>query len=217
MAKAARKGDVCSGHGCFPPTPVTSGSGDVFINGIPAARVDDSAAAHGCGKCPPHGRSIAAGSSSVFINGLPAARVGDAISCGGNVAVGSGNVFIGDAGGSASPSFFSDTHPAGAILNALGESNREKVQENSQKYSDPLSAGHQQTNASESVGSGMSPASHHANPTAEKQPTDAAENVASQQAKEPSLTSDTEEHIQPDPFASRVYLEYSDFNTGATL
>ena len=47
-------------------------------------------------KYPPHGRSIAEGSSSVLINGKPAARVSDAISCGGKVALGSGNVLIGD-------------------------------------------------------------------------------------------------------------------------
>ncbi|MEH6578925.1 MAG: type VI secretion system PAAR protein [Amphritea sp.] len=98
MPKAARLGDIASGHGCFPPTPITSGSGDVLINGIPAARVGDSVAPHGCKDCPPHGRNIAAGSATVFINGKPAARLGDAISCGGSVNAGSGNVFIGDSG-----------------------------------------------------------------------------------------------------------------------
>ena len=98
MPKAARLGDIASGHGCFPPSPITSGSGDVFINGIPAARVGDSAAPHGCKDCPPHGRNIAAGSATVFINGRPASRIGDAISCGGSISAGSGNVFIGDQG-----------------------------------------------------------------------------------------------------------------------
>ncbi|SER20979.1 Zn-binding Pro-Ala-Ala-Arg (PAAR) domain-containing protein, incolved in TypeVI secretion [Amphritea atlantica] len=95
MPKAARLGDIGSGHGCFPPTPIVSGSGDVIIDGIPAARVGDPLAPHGCSKCPPHGRAIAAGSSSVMINGRPAARVGDSISCGGSVAAGSGSVSIG--------------------------------------------------------------------------------------------------------------------------
>lgn len=96
MAKAARLGDIGSGHGCFPPTPIVSGSGNVVINGQPAARQNDSLAPHGCGKCPPHGRSISGGSGSVFINNQPAARVGDSISCGGSVTVGSGDVLIGD-------------------------------------------------------------------------------------------------------------------------
>ncbi|MGH1441592.1 MAG: PAAR domain-containing protein [Cellvibrionaceae bacterium] len=89
---AGRLGDIGSGHGKCSPTPITSGSGDVTINGKPAARVGDSLKRH----CK-HGRSIAAGSSSVTINGRPAARVGDAIACGGKVAAGSGDVTIGDA------------------------------------------------------------------------------------------------------------------------
>ncbi|GAB2660178.1 PAAR domain-containing protein [Vibrio panuliri] len=98
MPKAARLGDIASAHGCFPSTPIIAGSGDVFINGIPAA-IGDAAAPHGC-PCPKtphgsHGRSIAAGSGSVLINGMPAARVGDAIDCGGTVATGSGDVIIG--------------------------------------------------------------------------------------------------------------------------
>lgn len=89
---AGRLGDFGSGHGKCPPTPVTSGSGDVTTNGRPAARLGDSLAPH----CK-HGRSIAAGSGSVSINGRPAARVGDGISCAGNVVSGSSNVTIGDA------------------------------------------------------------------------------------------------------------------------
>lgn len=93
---AGRVGDTCSNHGAWHPSPITSGSGNVFTNGKPAARKGDSVAPHSKPKRPPHGRSIAAGSSNVFINGKPASRVGDAIACGGSVAAGSGNVFIGD-------------------------------------------------------------------------------------------------------------------------
>lgn len=88
---AGRLGDIGSGHKKCSPTPITSGSGDVTINGKPAARVGDSLKRH----CK-HGRSIAAGSSSVLINGKPAARIGDAISCGGKISTGSSNVTIGD-------------------------------------------------------------------------------------------------------------------------
>lgn len=100
MPAAARLGDNCSGHGCFPATPIVAGSSDVFINGKPAARQGDTVLLHAC-PCPytvhgVHGRSISAGSSTVSINGKPASRVGDAIGCGGSVAAGSGNVFIGD-------------------------------------------------------------------------------------------------------------------------
>lgn len=95
MAKAARLGDIGSGHGCFPPTPIVAGSGNVVTNGLPAARQGDPLAPHGCGNCPPHGRSISGGSGTVFINGKPAARAGDGIGCGGSVAAGSGDVLIG--------------------------------------------------------------------------------------------------------------------------
>ncbi|PWC16575.1 phospholipase [Brenneria roseae subsp. roseae] len=100
MPSAARLGDSCAGHGCFPATPIIEGSGDVIINGIPAARKGDAVLLHAC-PCPnmPHGvhsRAISAGSGTVIINGKLAARVGDAIGCGGAVAAGSGDVIIGD-------------------------------------------------------------------------------------------------------------------------
>ncbi|WP_298771767.1 DUF6531 domain-containing protein [uncultured Shewanella sp.] len=100
MPKAARFGDSAAGHGCMPATPILAGSGDVSINGMPAAREGDMVLLHMC-PCPnmPHGihmRSIKAGSSNVSINGKPAARVDDAIDCGGKVAAGSPDVLIGD-------------------------------------------------------------------------------------------------------------------------
>ncbi|QCR07120.1 PAAR domain-containing protein [Brenneria rubrifaciens] len=100
MPGAARLGDSCAGHGCFPATPIIEGSSDVTINGRPAARLGDAVLLHAC-PCPnmPHGihnRAISAGSGTVTINGKPAARIGDAIGCGGSVAAGSGDVMIGD-------------------------------------------------------------------------------------------------------------------------
>ena len=94
MPAAARKGDTDTGHDGFPPTPITSASPDVEIDGIPAARMGDALAPHDKPKSPPHGRAIAGGSSTVFINGQPAARVGDAVDCGGSIVVGSGTVVI---------------------------------------------------------------------------------------------------------------------------
>lgn len=100
MPGAARLGDTGQGHACFPDTPVIEGSPDISINGKAAARQGDAVALHGC-PCPntPHGmhaRAIAAGSSTVSFNGKPAARINDAIDCGGMIASGSSNVFIGD-------------------------------------------------------------------------------------------------------------------------
>ena len=55
MAKkeAVKVGDIGTDHDGFPPTPVTAGSPDVFIDGMPAARVGDPLAPHSKPKHPP--------------------------------------------------------------------------------------------------------------------------------------------------------------------
>lgn len=77
---------------------ITSGSQNVTFNSLPAAR----AAAPGdldiisCGKHssgPPP--MLAQGSDNVFINDQPAARIGDMTTCGGTIAEGSADVFVG--------------------------------------------------------------------------------------------------------------------------
>src|SRR5262249_58778860 len=70
---AARAADPCAGT-------VTSGSGDVVVEGKQAARAGDAV---GCARS-----TIVQGSPNVFINGKPAAVQGDQTWCGG--AVGSG-------------------------------------------------------------------------------------------------------------------------------
>lgn len=95
MPAATRLGDNDTGHDLCPPTALVSASSDVFINGKGAGRVGDTYAPHSCPSHPSHSGAIASGSASVFINGRAAARIGDAISCGGSVAQGSGDVFIG--------------------------------------------------------------------------------------------------------------------------
>lgn len=95
MSKATRVGDINTGHDSCAPVPLGSGSPDVFINGRAAGRVGDAYAVHGCDVHPSHAGHIFSGSSSVFINGKSAGRVGDSVSCGGSVAEGSPNVFIG--------------------------------------------------------------------------------------------------------------------------
>jgi len=73
-----------SGHG----TPaVTSGSPDVLVNNLPAARLGDAAAG---------GQAISGAlSSTIFINGKSAAMLGSTLSHGGVVIGGSGDVLIG--------------------------------------------------------------------------------------------------------------------------
>ena len=76
--------------------PVSSGSGNVFIGGLPAARVGDNLVCNG----PPD--TINQGSATVFINGKPAARMGDSTAHGGVIVQGNATVFIGDKSYSAS-------------------------------------------------------------------------------------------------------------------
>lgn len=111
MPAAARLGDSITGiHGgehsghIAPHAPSIiwgniSGncSGDVFVNGVPAAYVGSITTEHDvcCGTS--YGK-IAVGSSSVFINKIPAARINDALaphSGSGHISSGSGDVFMG--------------------------------------------------------------------------------------------------------------------------
>ncbi|WP_386078313.1 type VI secretion system PAAR protein [Vreelandella sp. F11] len=88
-------GDIGTDHEGFPPSPVTAGSPDVFVDSKPVGRVGDPLEAHAKPNHPPHPRSIASGSTTVLINGRPAALTGGSVDCGG-VTIGSGSVIIGD-------------------------------------------------------------------------------------------------------------------------
>lgn len=99
MPAITRQGDSDTGHDKCPGTPLSGGSPNVNINGKAAGRVGDSYVPHGCDIHVPHSGTIASGASHVFINGKAAGRVGDPVSCGGSVATGSPNVFIGNGGG----------------------------------------------------------------------------------------------------------------------
>lgn len=95
MAQATRLGDNNTGHDACPPVPLVRASGNVFVNGKGLGRIGDTYASHGCPDHAPHSGQISSGSSSIFANGINAARIGDSVSCGGSVAEGSSNVWIG--------------------------------------------------------------------------------------------------------------------------
>ena len=95
MPAATRQGDNDTGHDACPPRPLSGHSPDVFVNGRGQGRVGDSYVTHGCPEHSPHTGVIASGSATVYINGISAGRIGDPVSCGGSVAQGSGDVFIG--------------------------------------------------------------------------------------------------------------------------
>ncbi len=96
MPAATRLGDKNTGHDSCPPVALTSASDTVFINGKGAGRINDTYASHSCKVHSPHVGHVSSGSATVFINGKAAARIGDSVSCGGSVAEGSPDVFIGE-------------------------------------------------------------------------------------------------------------------------
>jgi uncharacterized Zn-binding protein involved in type VI secretion len=95
MPAQTRLGDLDTGHDSCPPTALVTASENVIVNGKGAGRVNDAYAPHDCVLHPTHVGVIASGSSTVFINGRAAGRIGDPVSCGGSVAEGSPNVFVG--------------------------------------------------------------------------------------------------------------------------
>ena len=96
MPGVCRLGDICTGHGCYPPRPNVQASPTVFVNGIAVHRQSDTWATHSCSSC--HGGVLARGCHTVFVNGLEMGRIGDPVSCGSHVAMGSSDVFCGDRG-----------------------------------------------------------------------------------------------------------------------
>ncbi|USQ93967.1 RHS repeat-associated core domain-containing protein [Caulobacter sp. RL271] len=93
VGAGAMAGGVLGGLMSVPSGPIITGSLNVFVNGIPAARgVRDIVACIKHGQVP---KRIAQGSKTVGINSLPAARKGDKTECDGTIAAGSPNVFIG--------------------------------------------------------------------------------------------------------------------------
>lgn len=72
---------------------LTTGSRNVFVNGLPATMVE--LASGDCYKDPGSPRRVATGSSTVFVNGKPAGRVTEMLDCGAVILTGSANVFIG--------------------------------------------------------------------------------------------------------------------------
>lgn len=94
MPAAHRLGDICSGHGCFPPRSNRSASANVFVNSKGWHRRGDAWQGHQCGD-DTHDSYTDGGSSLVYINSRAAVRIGDPVKCGSCAAIGSPNVFCG--------------------------------------------------------------------------------------------------------------------------
>ena len=97
MPQVARKGDICSGHGWFPPRKSASGSDTVYVNKISVHRKDDAWDAHSC-KGSVHDSQLENGWKSVFVEGREIGYVGAKVKCGSEVKSGSENVFVGEMG-----------------------------------------------------------------------------------------------------------------------
>jgi uncharacterized Zn-binding protein involved in type VI secretion len=90
MPAVARQTDPVQGncaHGC-PACPhpvigmIVTGSQNVFVNGLPAARQDDKGLHAPC--CDGNNFTLSQGSGTVLVNGKPIARTGDSSThCGG--------------------------------------------------------------------------------------------------------------------------------------
>ena len=95
MPAVARQGDQGVPH-CS-PFSIASGSGDVFVDGMPAATVGSASTSHLVPSrvCFGHSSSISGGSGTVFVTGKPIARVGDPLAGCTSVSQGSGTVFAG--------------------------------------------------------------------------------------------------------------------------
>jgi uncharacterized Zn-binding protein involved in type VI secretion len=93
---ATRLGDICTGHGCWPPRPNDQASTNTFINSLGAHRFGDHWETHCCPHIPEcHDSVTSEGSTTVFVNGKSATRIGDGVACGSVIAQGSPSVFIG--------------------------------------------------------------------------------------------------------------------------
>lgn len=94
MAGLVKIGDLCTGHGDFPPRECIEGSSNIFMNGKAISCEGDRWAVHCDSDDNCHSGVALKGSSNVFMNGKTVSRVGDWISCGSKIADnGTKNVF----------------------------------------------------------------------------------------------------------------------------
>ncbi|MBL6458664.1 PAAR domain-containing protein [Belnapia sp. T6] len=92
MPQAARISDFEACPIGKPGGPIVTGEPTVLIEGMPTARVGDTAA------CADGPAKIGSGSPSVLIAGSKAARIGDTTCHGGRIVTGALTVLIGDGG-----------------------------------------------------------------------------------------------------------------------
>lgn len=95
MPAVTRKGDVCTGHSCFPSRPSVQGEPRFIVSGREAHLQSHAWASHCCGP-PCHGSVLAAGSARFTVKGLQLGRIGDPVACGSAVATGEPRFTVAD-------------------------------------------------------------------------------------------------------------------------
>jgi len=96
MSGAARLGDICTGHGCYPSRPNDQASPNCFVNNLGHHRQSDHWTTHCCPPIPAcHDSFLQSGSSVTFVNSLEAGRIGDPVACGSYVLTGSPDTDVG--------------------------------------------------------------------------------------------------------------------------
>lgn len=93
MPAIARKGDLCTGHGCWPPRPAIEGESRFTVAGQPVHLQGQAWAPHTCKTT--HAGTLASGSSRFTVGGRAVGRIGDAVSCGSKVAQGEARFLVG--------------------------------------------------------------------------------------------------------------------------
>lgn len=93
--KIIRIGDMSTGSCGCSPMPATTGSPNVFANGIPIVRETDFWNCHDGSNYCDHCGNVAQGYPTVLVNGLPVAYEGSPLTCGDTAWEGSPNVFVG--------------------------------------------------------------------------------------------------------------------------
>lgn len=89
MPPVTRKGDLCTGHGCWPSRPSAEGDNRFMISGAPAHCQGHAWHPHTCPTIPEtHASVLASGSSRFFVDGRQLGRIGDPVACGSSVASG---------------------------------------------------------------------------------------------------------------------------------
>lgn len=94
MPAVTLKGDLCTGHTCWPPRPSIEGEGAFTVGGREVHCEGHGWGPHKCGSNT-HAGKLASGSSRFTVRGHAIGRVGDPVSCGSKVAQGDDRFTVG--------------------------------------------------------------------------------------------------------------------------